>query len=371
MVQAKWQRHAATALSVAPFLLMDVLSFEEWMRLALQDPLSGYYRSGTNTVGRAGDFSTTATTSTVLGSAIAQWLKDETSRPVEINTIIEVGGGDGSLSAEVRESLGWWRRRNLEWCMVETSEPLREMQRRRLGTGRAQWFEKVTDALAACGGRAFILHNELVDAFPVRVLEWRGIPGQWQELWLRRERHVWHEELHPADLAPAVVLEHAALHPALWTSSPLRDGQRVELHESYVRWLREWAPSWTAGAMLTVDYGDLFPAIYHRRPRGTLRAYLRHQRLTGKEVYANMGRQDITADVNFTDLMNWGASLGWETQEFCTQRQFLLRHVRKIESRAVHDPAVAHVMDEHGAGGAFKVLVQRVSDRGTKPFAGT
>ena len=116
--------------------------------------------------------------------------------------------------------------------------------------------------------------------------------------------------------------------------------------------------------MLTVDYGDLFPQLYHRRPRGTLRAYLRHQRLTGTEVYANMGRQDITADVNFTDLMNWGESLGWETQDFCTQREFLLRHVPATVARATTDPAVAHVTDEHGAGGAFKVLVQRVRDRG-------
>ena len=343
---------------------MDFLSFEEWMRHALQDPLNGYYRSGANTVGRNGDFSTSATTSPAFGAAIACWVKSEAARQTGISAVIEVGGGDGSLSDQVRQSLGWWRRRALDWCMVETSAPLREQQRQRLGSAGVCWFEKMADALAACGGRAFIFHNELVDAFPVRVLEWHEAAGRWQELWLRRGQHLWHEELLPADLDAAAMHEYAVLHPARWTSPSLRDGQRVELHQSYLGWLRELASSWTAGAMLTVDYGDVFPQLYRRRPRGTLRAYLRHQRLTGTEVYANRGRQDITADVNFTDLMSWGASLGWETQELCTQRQFVLRHIPALEARAINDPAIAHVTDEHGAGGAFKVLVQRVSDGG-------
>lgn len=343
---------------------MDVLRFEEWMRRALQDPLNGYYRSGVNAVGRTGDFSTSATAGKALGSAIAGWLRHASSLETGVNAVIEIGGGDGSLSAQVRQSLGWWRRRTLTWCMVETSGPLRELQRQRLGSSGARWFEKVTDALEACGGRAYIFHNELVDAFPVRVLQWCKASGRWQELWLRRGQIGWHEEFQPADLDVTTVHHHAALSAGRWASAPLHDGQRVELHESYLHWLRELAPSWTAGAMLTVDYGDTFPQLYRRRPHGTLRAYLRHHRITGADVYANMGRQDITADVNFTDLLDWGESLGWETREFCTQREFLLRHVPGIKTRAASGPAIAHVTDEHGAGGAFKVLEQRVSGRG-------
>jgi len=40
--------------------------------------------------------------------------------------------------------------------------------------------------------------------------------------------------------------------------------------------------------MLTIDYGDTCPALYLRRPRGTLRAYAHHQRLEGYDVYTTL-----------------------------------------------------------------------------------
>ena len=57
--------------------------------------------------------------------------------------------------------------------------------------------------------------------------------------------------------------------------------------------------------MLTIDYGDTAENLYHRQPKGSLRAYFLHQRFAGNEIYANPGMQDITADVNFTDLEHW------------------------------------------------------------------
>jgi SAM-dependent MidA family methyltransferase len=111
--------------------------------------------------------------------------------------------------------------------------------------------------------------------------------------------------------------------------------------------------------MLTIDYGDLFPKVYHRQPRGTVRAYLMQQRLDGPQVYENMGRQDVTADVNFSDLIAWGESLGWSTAKLATQREFLLQHVKGLKARASSDATMSFLLDEHGAGTAFKVLVQR------------
>jgi SAM-dependent MidA family methyltransferase len=63
--------------------------------------------------------------------------------------------------------------------------------------------------------------------------------------------------------------------------------------------------------MLTIDYGDTMPILYHRRPQGSLRGYAAHQLLSGAEIYQAPGRCDITADVNFSDLQAWGESLSW------------------------------------------------------------
>jgi SAM-dependent MidA family methyltransferase len=150
-----------------------------------------------------------------------------------------------------------------------------------------------------------------------------------------------------------------ALDPAAWTRAVLRDGQRVEVGDACRAWLQSWGAQWKRGAMLTIDYGDTFPEIYHRRPHGTVRAYALQQRLAGPEVYENMGRQDITADVNFTDLVAWGEELGWTTVQFTTQREFILQNLGGPGRRVQNRPADAFVLDEHGAGTAFKVLLQR------------
>ena len=118
------------------------------------------------------------------------------------------------------------------------------------------------------------------------------------------------------------------------------------LFRSYRLWLAEWLPLWKAGRMLTIDYGSTAKTIYQRRPRGTLRAYLFHQRLEGPAIYRNPGRQDITADVNFSDLMDWSAP--WTTDvKLMTLADFTGSH-------ADHD-----LYDAHGAGGAFMVLDQQ------------
>jgi SAM-dependent MidA family methyltransferase len=124
------------------------LRFIDWMARALHDPERGYYSRQVRTVGRRGDFSTSASTSSVLGEAIAGWLIEELKvHGREVRTVIEVGGGDGSLSVAVRDALGWWKRRKLKWLMVETSKPLREQQEARLGSGGVRWFTEMAAAL--------------------------------------------------------------------------------------------------------------------------------------------------------------------------------------------------------------------------------
>ena len=135
---------------------------------------------------------------------------------------------------------------------------------------------------------------------------------------------------------------------------PSSPKQRCELHTGIARWLADWSPHWKAGAMLTIDYGDTFPAPYHRRPNGTLRAYLLHQRLEGADVYANAGRQDITCDINFTDVQRWSGQLGMSGLHLETQSAFIRRHVPSAEATA--GAADRFVLDEAGAGGAFKCL---------------
>ena len=314
--------------------------WRDWMEAALYDAAEGYYTRHVRTVGRRGDFSTSATLGSGLAGAMAAWVREEWRRAGRRLPLVEIGPGDGSLHWEVRRALGWTGRLGLASHLVERSPVLRGVQQERLREGRIAWHSDMAAALTACGGRAVIFSNELADAFPATLLQRHD--GRWQEVWLA--------------LTPGggVVEELRAAPPELCDSSACRlnwpDGQRVEVLHSWRDWLQAWRPLWQQGAMLTVDYGGAPEEIYARRPGGTVRGYRHHQRLEAGELYAVMGRCDVTVDVNFTDLREWGEAAGLTTAECVTQREFVIS--RTAPADALHG--------EGGAAEAFHGLVQRV-----------
>ena len=289
--------------------------FSSFMSHALFDPQRGYYTRNIKTVGARGDFSTSATLSPALGKRIAMWLKGA-------RNMIEIGAGNGQLMEQVQRSLGWWRRLRMRFHIVETSPVLREQQQKRLKG--VMWHKTLESALAATGGDAWIYHNELLDAFPVTLIEWRN--GRWHEVWVP-------EELRPLEIDPQPfsALKHTSF----------AEGQRCEIHPSIREWLNKWSPHWKRGQMLTIDYGEEFPALYHRRPGGTLRGYLMHQRVYWPELLQSPGRMDLTADINFTDYRAWCRELGFEELTYQTMAEW------------------SGYGEVDGAGGAFRCLVHR------------
>lgn len=316
-----------------PWTSFDPLRADRLMATALHDPERGYYARRIRGIGNRGDFTTTPMLSPALGRAIASWAR-EAMRKSGCRDLIELGPGEGALASSVLAALPWWTRRRLRLHLIESSAPLRDKQRTLLGK-RATWHDSIEGALDACGGRACIYSNEFVDAFPVRVF--RREPDGWSELHLapgNPPREVWQNAV---ELPDSSVFE--LNHPS---------GQIVEVHESFHTWWRTWLPDWKAGRMLTIDYGSEAPDLYVRRPRGSLRAYLFHQRIEGPAVFAHPGRQDITADVNFTDLARWAAPYS-EPGTTRTQRDLLLPHA------SPEDP----MLDPGGAGGAFLAIEHR------------
>ena len=283
------------------------LPFERFMREALYHPDFGYYTARIRDVGARGDFSTFATLGNALAQFLARWIIENKTRDV-----IEVGPGNGQLAAQILGQLGWWRRRSIRYHLVDVDGPLREAQEKRLRGFRVQRHADLQTALRATGGLAWIFSNELPDAFPCRVFELA--PEGWMELHVQIGPEGIREVLRPGELPESTAF-----------AGDFRPGQRIEVHESYRHWLRGWADQWVSGAMLTIDYGDTMPGLYHRRPAGTLRGYAHHQRLTGLEIYQAPGRLDLTADVNFSDLEKWGGELDWRTTRHATLDGFLGR----------------------------------------------
>ena len=128
----------------------------------------------------------------------------------------------------------------------------------------------------------------------------------------------------------------------------MKAGRRIEIQPSVKNWIGELGANWKAGSMLSVDYGSDPQDIYGRNLMGSVRAYFRNERITEGRVYSRFGKQDLTVDVNFVDLENWGRDAGIETVLRETQEAFLIRHGIK------NDPLI-----ESGAAAEFQVLHQR------------
>lgn len=312
------------------------------MSYALYDPEIGYYSTHVTDVGREGDFSTTATLSDILARAFVSRYEALCRRHNCQYPIIEVGGGDGSLARDIKRVLGLWRFWRTKYYIVETSLPLRKRQRKKAGRC-IRHADALGEVLEKCGGKAFIISNELVDAFPARVFI-RGERG-WDELGLAlKEGKICREvrSVSRGDLPDCT----------LWEGD-FALGQQIEVHASFQNWCNVWAPFWKEGEMITVDYGSLREDLYYRRPGGTLRGYLNHQRLEGNILFKNPGSMDMTCDVNFSDLIEWGNRRGWQTAALMSQQDFLMPFSQgKGADLFLTHPA--------GAGTAFKVLVQQV-----------
>lgn len=314
---------------------MAPVSFEQFMARALHDPQHGYYARRISAVGRRGDFTTAPMLSEAPARAIAAWAV-RAMKETGCRGLVEVGPGEGKLALGVLKHLPWHVRWKTRLHLVETSVPLGDRQRELLGK-KANYHSTIQQALDACGGNAAIYSNELVDAFPVR--RFQKTEQGWQEMAVAFD-----EQKRPIEslFSPASLPDSSGFHE----NHP--PGQQIEVHDSYRRHLADWMPAWKSGRMLTIDYGATSENLYHRRPGGSIRAYSHHQLIQGPDIYANPGRQDLTADVNFTDLIRW-------TQPWTSDFK-LLTFQEFLANSSTPD---YQLTDPQGAGNAFLVLDQK------------
>ena len=213
---------------------------------------------------------------------------------------------------------GFFSRQKLDYHFVEISPHLAKQQQEK---NKGTWHTTLSDTLVATRGSALIISNEFFDAFPVRIFN-----QALEELYLGpKKEEIWQ---------PC----HDIPNSSLFKELPLR----FEVADSIAQWFRSDLSKLKKGEVLSLDYGGDSEEIYHRRPLGTLRAYAHHMRLLPPDAYQNPGKQDLTFDVYFPDLIEWGEKIGLETESLITQAEFLGTN------------------DLEGAGGAFKVLHQKM-----------
>ena len=142
----------------------------------------------------------------------------------------------------------------------------------------------------------------------------------------------------------------------------LPDNFILEVSPEAGQWWRDAAQALRRGRLMTIDYGlraeqFLMPV----RSSGTLRSYHRHA--VGNDLLSTPGEQDLTAHVNFSQLIRAGEAAGLNTVGMTSQAEFLATLAQRLWVGSIA-PSPAEVRQfqalthpEH-LGRAFRVLVQ-------------
>jgi len=325
------------------------IPFAEFMDWALYQP-GGYYSDAPG-IGpqnspqgqTAGDFVTSPHLCADFGELLAvqlieMWERLGQPQPLQI---VEMGAGHGLLAVDILRYLSQAAPQIvLDYNIVERSPLLRRSQQQQLQAGLAprlveqiQWrtWEDLSDqSITGC-----FLSNELVDAFPVHLVEVQGsveetdAKRQLLELYVQIQGSI--NDAERTQLPQFKFVAGALSQPELSTyfeqfALPLEaypEGYRTEINLVAQSWSAQVARKLARGYCLTIDYGYQAERYYQSSRRGgTLQCYYQHS--YHDDPFINVGQQDITAHVNFTALEQWGKDTGLKTLGFTQQGLFLM-----------------------------------------------
>jgi SAM-dependent MidA family methyltransferase len=316
------------------------LPFEEFMEEALYGE-GGYYATEKPRIGPAGDFVTASSLSPLFGASTARLVERLARQLGGGADLLEVGYGDGRHLAAVLDSLP----RDIQgrrWAWDRVSRPL------------PPGVEAIADLGVARGAplRGLVFSYELFDALPFRRFR-RGVDASWEELEVdvREGSFAWQSSTVGAGAASFLEAYAAASEP----------GQIVDLSPAWRPLYGELAASLEHGLLVTCDYGFERHRLLDPRVRrhGTLACYRRQT--VHRNPFLEVGRQDITAHVDFTALIEVGEEAGLATLGLVSQAEWL-GACGVFETLAEADLATrleaSRLLDPAGMGSDIRVLVQ-------------
>ncbi len=290
------------------------MTFARFMDLALHHPEHGYYARGSEVLGTAGDFFTASDVGSAFGQCLARQLDemDELLGRPDPFTVVELGGGRGLLARDVLDATAARSpalSTRMRYVIADASPAMRAVAVRNAPEAEVVAPDSVEPGQVGCA-----VAVELFDALPVHRV--------------RRSAGRLHEIV--VDLDAGGRLIEAQARPAPQVSSLAErygaapeDGDVAEVCPAAAERLRYLAERVRRGFVVIVDYGHEAAELYDAsRAAGTLLAY--HQHRTNEDSLERVGRQDLTAHVNFTALDDAAREIGFAKLGRTTQDRFLI-----------------------------------------------
>lgn len=340
------------------------ISFQEFTELALYAPGLGYYVAGNRVFGEGGDFITAPEISPLFGHCLANaltespWLKD--------NAILEFGAGTGQLAATLLQRLAELEQLPATYQILEVSPSLRAEQQATLQqlapdlAPRVQWLDRLPQQF--CG---VVVANEVLDAMPATTLQVTSGEVMERMVSLTDDKLCWQlGQLRPETKRH---LQQMTLSPPL-TDYP--NGYQTEVNLLHAPWLASLKDCMTHGTVVLLDYGYRQEEYYHPdRSSGTLQCYYQHT--AHSDPFINLGAQDLTCHVDFTNLLENASQIGFQVQSLQNQANFLIEHGLADAFTALHQEAdlqqqqqlsraVQKLTDPQQMGELFKVAMLEI-----------
>lgn len=296
------------------------LPFSVYMEQALYDPFDGFYSRGDAPY--ADYFTSVSVHPALFGRLLAAHLDDvwQTLGQPDPFRIVELGAADGCLARQIRDAAGrfpWGG--SLTYVGVERAPASHAADSLDVVYGSI-------DEIPASDATA-ILSNEFFDALPVRLA--RRAPTGWVEECVAFEGGKAFFTDRPA---PAELRSYADRYAG---ATP--EGGRIEVRQGVETIYRHAARLGSKIVMTSIDYGGGSATVHSERlAAGTLLAYRRHR--ASDDVLANPGHADLTAHVNFTQLIDVGLGHGFTRHRQGQQADFLAalgvgNHLVRLQER--------------------------------------
>ena len=340
------------------------ITFADYMRMALYEPGYGYYVSGPARMGWDGDYYTSTDVTDFFAHCVGRQLQhmwEALSRPAPF-IVLEQGAGRGDLASGVR-SWAALEAPDFNEALDYQTEDMNAGQNALTSPTRSEGVTNPQPGLAGSTNTPappfVILSNELVDAFPVHIVQKQG--EKLYEIYVDVQNNLLVEAL--GEPVSAEVASYLDENKVPWRT--YKDGWRAEINLDAISWMERTAQRLLTpspgrkrhGFILAIDYGDTARKLYTpERHYGTLTCYYQHQ-LTDRPL-VKPGEQDLTAHVNFTALIEEARRQGLRLQTLTTQREWLSAMGLYEELERIHEREFAVADSERSSDKGQAALLQ-------------
>ncbi len=270
---------------------------------------SGYYYKK-KPIGKFNDFITAPEISQMFGEIIGLYLYYLWSTKIKSQfNLIELGPGNGTLFTDIANTLLKYPEflGNAIITFVEINESLIKIQKKNLknyNIKNINWRDKIN---FRSNLPSIIYSNEFFDCFPVRQF---FLKDNWFEKYVtldtENKNFIFKNKLITEKKLLALL--------SSYNKEKLLEisFERNKYFEKICKLIKN-----KGGVFFTIDYGYL-----NHNTNFTLQAIQNHKY---SNVLENIGEKDISSLVNFEDLINIALKNNLYINEFCTQREFLIK----------------------------------------------